>query len=147
MSRTVFILGAGASKQAGVPLMAEFLDTAYELRRKSPSPADPEAFDAVFDGIRALQGVFAKSYLDLNNVESVFAAFEMGRLLARLGDLTPNAVESAPKNMRKLILSTIEATTRFPSSDNHVYPPEPYEKFVKLIDDLQKKKNDCSVMT
>jgi len=26
MSKTVFILGAGASKQSGVPLMGEFLD-------------------------------------------------------------------------------------------------------------------------
>jgi hypothetical protein len=31
MSNTVFILGAGASKQAGAPLMKDFLDTAHAL--------------------------------------------------------------------------------------------------------------------
>lgn len=31
MSKTVFILGAGASKEAGAPLMYEFLDFAKEL--------------------------------------------------------------------------------------------------------------------
>jgi len=30
MSKTVFILGAGASKEAGAPLMNEFLDSARE---------------------------------------------------------------------------------------------------------------------
>ena len=31
MASVVFILGAGASKQAGAPLMNEFLDVAYDL--------------------------------------------------------------------------------------------------------------------
>ena len=31
MSQVVIILGAGASKAAGAPLMADFLDTAFSL--------------------------------------------------------------------------------------------------------------------
>jgi hypothetical protein len=34
MSEIVFILGAGASKNAGAPLMANFLDKADELRKE-----------------------------------------------------------------------------------------------------------------
>lgn len=56
MSNTVFVLGAGASKIAGAPLMKEFLDTAYGLWRTNaiPKPAD-ECFKAVFEAIAALQ--------------------------------------------------------------------------------------------
>jgi NAD-dependent SIR2 family protein deacetylase len=147
MSRTVFILGAGASKQAGVPLMADFLDVAYELRRKSDSLNDRASFDAVFKGIQALQGVFAKSYLNLTNVESVFTAFEMGRLLHRLGDLDPQEIEAAPQHMRKLILATITETTLFPTSNGKVSPPPPYVEFVSLLHELRRSGNDCSVIT
>lgn len=35
MSNVVFILGAGASKQSGAPLMANFLDVASDLLRSN----------------------------------------------------------------------------------------------------------------
>lgn len=37
MSRTVFILGAGASQLAGAPLMHDFLDVADDLRHGKKS--------------------------------------------------------------------------------------------------------------
>ena len=49
MSNTVFVLGAGASKKAGAPLMGDFLDAAYDLWRMKaiPPPADAESGCAV----------------------------------------------------------------------------------------------------
>jgi len=81
----VFILGAGASREAGGPLMGDFLDHAEELSHNSD--VDHEAFDLVFRGIKELQVVHSKAFLDINNVESVMAAFEMAKLFGRLGDM------------------------------------------------------------
>ncbi len=92
MTSTVFILGAGASRAAGGPLMVDFLDIAedmFEGMRQSQEPNSVrDSFELVFREIHKLQEVYARSTLDLNNIESVFAAFEMATLLGRLGDLT-----------------------------------------------------------
>ncbi len=66
--------------------MAEFLDEADKLR--SSSPEDREQFDLVFKGRAALQQVHSMAQLDILNIESVFAAFEMAQLTGRLGNLT-----------------------------------------------------------
>jgi len=36
MAKTVFILGAGASKVTGCPVMADFIDAADDLRSAQP---------------------------------------------------------------------------------------------------------------
>ena len=66
--KTVFILGAGASQRAGVPMMAEFLDRAERVFRGQMHEASRDVFAAITE----LQGVYAKSYLDLDNIEAVF---------------------------------------------------------------------------
>lgn len=82
MSETVFILGAGVSRKAGAPLMDEFMDAADDLR-KTDFRGDKD-FDLVFKGLHALRSVYAKATLEVLNVESVFAAFEMAKLLGGL---------------------------------------------------------------
>jgi hypothetical protein len=37
MSEIMFVLGAGASKEAGAPLMGEFLDAADDIRKRADS--------------------------------------------------------------------------------------------------------------
>ena len=91
MAQTVFIIGAGISKTAGAPLMNDFLDVADQLR-KGPNFGDTD-FDLVFRGRDALQSVLAKATMDLLNLESVFAAFEMAKLLRRLGALPTEGSE------------------------------------------------------
>ena len=44
MSNTVFILGAGASKRAGVPLMKDFLDTAHNLWKSGKITQETDSF-------------------------------------------------------------------------------------------------------
>src|SRR6267143_3383453 len=108
MSRTVFILGAGASKQAGGPLMAEFLDVAENLRRFRKSEISAEHFALVFRGRASLQSVHSKSTLDLDNIESVFAAFEMAALFNRLGRSSGIDIPSLAPAIRRMIVSTLE---------------------------------------
>jgi len=82
MADTVIILGAGASKQGGAPLMHDFLDVARDLLSADKVGDARKSFETVFRGISALQQVHSKSELDILNLESVFAAFEMGLLLS-----------------------------------------------------------------
>src|SRR4051812_37057848 len=74
MSKTVFILGAGASADVGAPLMANFLDTAERLLATSQVDDEAHAFGNVFNAIHKLQAVYAKSFIDSRNLESVFTA-------------------------------------------------------------------------
>ena len=133
MSLTVFILGAGASREAGGPLMADFLDTADELRRTIDLGDDKTSFDAVFKGVSALQAVHSKSTLDVYNLESVFAAFEMASLFGRLGTLTSQEIQGMSAAIRRLIVRTLEERIMLPVSGKTVKPPLPYEQLVKLV--------------
>ena len=158
-THTVFILGAGASAQAGVPVMADFLDVARNLQKSGRVRAADEGFKAVFKGISALQQVHSKSQLDIQNVESVFSAFEMARTLRKLpGVEDPEEIERLGDAMRSVIVNTIEQTLQFkiPEGwDDHRIRwrgpigevPEPYEWFASLIQRLQENGHDVSIIT
>ena len=75
MSDTVFILGAGASREAGCPLMADFLERARYLYAAGMVEDVRKSFEIVFEAIGDLQPVHSKSQLDLTNIESIFTCF------------------------------------------------------------------------
>jgi hypothetical protein len=120
--------------------MRDFLDMAENVMNLDRIGDSRKEFELVFKGIAMLQQVFAKSSLDLDNIESVFAAFEMATLLGRLGDLSPAEVSELNGSMRTLIFKTLEQSVDFilqPTS--HINPPEPYGDFATLIDHMQAK--------
>ncbi|MCX7013803.1 MAG: hypothetical protein NTW86_14835, partial [Candidatus Sumerlaeota bacterium] len=142
MSDTVFILGAGASKAAGVPLMAEFLDVAQDLYAKGLVKDEGEHFKRVFEAIGELQGVHSKSLLDINNVESVFAAFETAQILGKLvGDLSGQRIQEMVDSLKRVIAVTIHESLIFPlsSRQDRLLPPFPYQEFGELIKKLRTK--------
>ncbi|MFA5146951.1 MAG: hypothetical protein WC515_06245 [Candidatus Omnitrophota bacterium] len=149
MSEIVFILGAGASKEAGAPLMADFLEKADELRKTDNLGEYKSDFDDVFNAISALQPVHSKSELNLDNIESVFAAFEMGQLINMLPNLSKNNTDSLLLSMKRLIYKTLEKTILFPVEDQNIYPPNSYNDFVELITKLNANANHnrCSIIT
>jgi len=57
MANVVFILGAGASRQAGGPLMGDFLEVAESLLKTNKVGSNAKAFECVFQAIGALQAV------------------------------------------------------------------------------------------
>jgi len=83
--------------------MTDFLDCAYDLLRLKTQDIikSKEDFENVFNAISELQGVHSKSYLDLDNIEIVFGAIEMGLLLKRLG----NRDEKSIKNLRNSLIT------------------------------------------
>lgn len=149
MSEIVFILGAGASKASGAPLMNEFLEVAEELRKREDLGSFRKDFDLVFEAISHLQVVHSKADLDLDNIESVFAAFEMGRLIGNLPGHSSIDFESLSVSMRRLISKTLERTVRFRFMHGRIFPLGFYDKFGQLIKELNKDADGgkCSVIT
>jgi NAD-dependent SIR2 family protein deacetylase len=152
MSDTVFILGAGASQDAGAPLMRNFLDVAFDLKKRGQNEEVSNDSELVFKGVDALQNVHSKAQLDICNLESVFAAFEMARLLKRLSSLTEEEIEHLPSAMRRVICHTLESTIEFPvvrSSERnpHISSPVPYRDLAVILKGYLDKRNSVSFLT
>lgn len=159
MSDTVFILGAGASKEGGAPLMADFLDRATDLWSIGDTNGKEQHFERVFRAIRVLQTVHSKARLDLNNIESVFAAFEMATTLQQFADYSPEQLQQLATDTTALIATTLDRTLRYAlpprprrfgaqvsppeplEADELVaalQPPEPYASFANLLGRIQE---------
>jgi NAD-dependent SIR2 family protein deacetylase len=147
MSEIVFILGAGASKDAGAPLMIDFLDKAHELLRGGKLGEYAEDFERVFDARSKLQIALSKAELDLDNIESVFAALEMGRLINRLPEIPKDDIALLLSSIRRLILKTLENTIKYPIRDETMWPDHAYNQFALLVKDLVTKGHACSIIT
>lgn len=140
--KTVFILGAGASKQAGAPLMTDFLDRAYDLLRLKPDIISEvkSEFEEVFKAIAELQGVHSKAYLDLDNIEIVFGAIEMGVLLKRLGERDEDSITELRNSLVTLIYKTLENSILFPVKNSQIRPPQPYNRFMNILEEVENKR-------
>jgi NAD-dependent SIR2 family protein deacetylase len=150
MSSTVFILGAGASKESGAPLMADFLDVADHLWKLGNFKEYDADFRSVFEAIAALQPVHSKSDLDIRNIESIFATFEMSRTLGRFPGKTLEQINALIVSLKKLIVCTLEQTVQVTQEDGKHWPPRPYLAFVNTLNSLREKakpKQSVSVLT
>jgi hypothetical protein len=132
--------------------MADFLDSADELRRTVDLGEDRESFDVVFKGIAALQAVHSKSALDVYNLESVFAAFEMAALFGTSGIFGSEEIQKLGIAIRRVIVRTLEERILFPVENNRTRPPMPYQDFVQLVHGLhrdlpQTKQDRVAVIT
>jgi hypothetical protein len=138
--KTLFILGAGASKKAGAPLMANFLDRASDLLRvKTPGVIEAKhQFEDVFTAISELQGIHSKSFLDLDNIEIVFGAIEMGVLLKKLGKRDEASISKLRDSLITLIYKTLESSIRFPVHGAKISPPKPYDGFMTTLSAIEK---------
>ena len=151
MSKTVFILGAGASKQAGVPLMGEFLDVADAIWKEGKiTDKDKVHFERVFRAIGKLQMLHSKSQLDLVNLEAVFSTFEMASMLKKLPGFEQDELPDLITSMKRVIVVTIEKMLKYPFSSGYAKAAEPYGDFCKLIKELKEGRNnapDLSIIT
>lgn len=133
MSSVVFVLGAGASKQAGAPLMSNFLDVALDLLHSNRVDNKREQFERVFKAIGGLQSVHSKAQLDLNNIESIFTALELGRIIQRVPGMNTFDIPEVIAALKDLIVKTLEVTMEFPAVESHIGIPKPYEEFADLV--------------
>lgn len=133
MSNVVFILGAGASRHCGAPLMSDFLDVASNLLRSNAVQEKRTEFEKVFSAIGALQSVHSKAQLDLNNIESIFTVLELGRIIQKVPGLEPQEIDEAITALKELIVKTLEVTMMFPTKGSLIMAPRPYEEFGDLL--------------
>jgi NAD-dependent SIR2 family protein deacetylase len=151
MRNIVFILGAGASQESGGPLMWDFLDRAQEVGRdiaRGNNGKEHPAFKLVFKAIAELQMAQAKSKLDIDNIESVFSAFEMAQLIGKLWTLSPEEIDELPKAIRQVIAITLERSINFDRSPgSRAQAPSHYVNFVARVKNISDWNNRCSFFT
>lgn len=138
--KTVFILGAGASQAAGAPLMFDFMDRASRLQSRGEAGWATESFACVSEARKKLQVAYAKSSVNLDNIENLFSTFEMASLIGRLSDLPKETVEILPEHLRLMIMRTLERTILYPINGEEQQIPAPkfYDVFVNLIIELSR---------
>lgn len=107
----MFILGAGASKPAGCPVMSEFLEKARRLALASPvgSPLR-DNYEVVYDIQSVLTRALAQSSFDIDNIESIMCAIELGISLGGFGGLSRENLEDAQKALLYVIADTLDRT-------------------------------------
>lgn len=150
MGEIVFILGAGASRDCGAPLMNDFLDTASRLLSTNDVGGKSEDFERVFRAISSLQAVHSKSQIDLNNIESIFTTLEIANILGKLPGFEPDEIPLAIASLKELIVVTLERTIDFPKKMQYILPPRSYAIFSELLLYLKKDAhpaNQPSVIT
>lgn len=143
MSKLVFVLGAGCSVAAGAPTMMGFLDAAESISRSGRlHVGDQEQFDLVFRAYDCLQSIYSKSSeIDLLNVESLFAAFEMAETIGALRGLAePGKASQLIPAITRTIVRTIEHTVSFPGNG----APTPYGPFCQWV---KSRPNEISILT
>lgn len=147
MSRTVFVLGAGASAHCETPLMDNFLEVAEDLWRAGEVEEAKEDFRKVFAARGHLHAAQSKAKINTYNVEDVFAAFEMGKLLGRLPGIEEDSqIDELISSIKKVIGYTLEKTTKLPRS-GEINAPESYYEFAGIIDSLIEERESCSIIT
>jgi NAD-dependent SIR2 family protein deacetylase len=147
MSNIVFVLGAGASKHCGIPLMDEFINISRSLLRNGEVKEVENDFNNVMDAIGKLNAVHSKAILNTSNIESVYTAFEMGKLLGRLpGIKDEGKIQGLTSAITKVIGYTLEKTTKIPT-DSRVNPFQTYWDFSNILSSLNKAGRTFSVIT
>ncbi len=144
MSKTVFILGAGASRDSGAPLMNDFLDRARRLYANGEcGERFREDFERVTGAISDLQKIHSKSELDIYNIEEIFSSFEMAKLINKFpGDCIRKRedIDLLVKSLKKVIYITLDRSTPLIIKKNGLSPPSgSYGKFVELIKIIMQK--------
>lgn len=137
--KSVFIFGAGASRSAGGPLMSDFFDKAERLLRHKKVPDAKAEFENVLNAISELQPMHAKSYFDLDNLEMVFGAIEMGQLIHKFAGRTPDEIAALRVSIVTLIVKTLEQSILFPARQGQVRAPQAYMDFSEMLKQLEKK--------
>ncbi len=148
MAKNVIILGAGASREYGAPVMKNFLDVAARLHAAGKSGKHSDSFKRVFEAISRLQAVHSKSEFDLVNIESIFTGFELAKTLKKFPGIEAEQIDQLIDDLKWVIVSTLQETIRFPVEGQHICGHPPIESFVKgLISKRENNKINSAILT
>lgn len=148
MSEIIFVLGAGASRHCGTPLMDNFLEVAQDLLRVGEVDEVRADFENVFDAVGKLHAIQSKAKINTYNIEDVYAAFEMGKLLGSLPGIEEQSkIERLTSSIKKVIGYTLERTTHLPHNAGEIDAPASYNEFANILHELSARRKSCSVIT
>ncbi len=147
MNKTVFILGAGTSVCSGAPIISNFLKEARELYYQGIDESSHEDFETVFQIISEFQEVLIKSTVDLDDIEVILAALEIGQVIGAMNDRID--YERVIPIFKRFILKTLELKIKYDFNSEHRFVlSQGYEQFVSLIRTLmQYKKQGISIIS
>jgi NAD-dependent SIR2 family protein deacetylase len=134
--KNVYILGAGASADAGAPLMWNFLRKARELLDNPKSGLSQDArerFQRVFEYRASLYPALRKIKIDLDNIEELFGLVDMAK---QFGDEEADAMR---KDLIYLIACTLEKLILLEYSKGVIHPSDTYSRFAKMLSETWKK--------
>lgn len=117
------------------------------LERAATIPDPHGSYRLVMRARSQLQRTQSKAQLDIRNVESVFAAFEMAVLFNRLGDIDATELPELVPAMRALIVDTVQRSMEIKVHDRKIHAPSVYGEFGALVDALRKASNHVSIAT
>ncbi len=118
----VFILGAGFSRDAGAPLIHDFLDRAREFFDDPDSALDPQErqqFEPVFRFKREVAKAREKFRIDLDNIEQLFGLVEMSQ---RLGSVSPATRDATVYLIAKTLQLALANTSQRPQVRMNLVP-------------------------
>lgn len=151
MYKTVFILGAGASADAGVPVMNNFILKAEDLLSSNLlSPEEAKSFENILEAVHQIKGISYQLKNDLGNIENIFGLLDMGRMLGRLGDVPQAKIEELYLDIQKVIGLTIDfSTTLYKDRRGQVKINGPLHSFVDILDEyyFKNSRNDAAIIT
>lgn len=123
----VFVLGAGFSAAAGIPVMSRFMESSRALYGREQRSQDLRVqsralrFKNVFDFLREFQDALDKISIEKDNIEQVYSLFEARCMFA------PSMNESLRRDMLFLMAETIRKSSAPAAS------PTLYHFFVRLL--------------
>jgi len=138
MADIVFILGAGASAHAGVPVMAKFLDRVRRIGERALAPPWRGYFDHVTEALSDLQRVHSKAVVDLNNLEAIFTTIELASLINKLPGQSQDFIPDIANALRAVIVHTIESDMRLGAVDGQNTATPVYGRFVRILKKLHQ---------
>ncbi len=112
MPRTVIILGAGASKPGGCPVLSEFIPTARKLSDKHMLGSAQESFEALEVALERLHAVNSNFNTNLN-IETLLSILDI--IISSSVDtfISVNDADTARKHLVRIIVATLEATQKY----------------------------------
>jgi hypothetical protein len=129
----VYILGAGFSKDAGAPLIHDFLDRAREFFADPDSGLDPserDHFERVFKFKREIAKAREKFRIDLDNIEQLFGLVEMSQ---RLGSEPPATRDATVYLIAKTLQLALGSTSGRPRVRMSLVPYAGPASFTKYL--------------
>ena len=120
------------------PLISDFIEKSDQVWLSDETGWAREHFDRERLARKALQLAYAKGNINIDNVEDLFDLYETASLLRRLSDLNTRDVERLPRDLRFVIMRTLERSITYPmmSPTQFVGAPLPYAAFVDLLQQM-----------